>query len=247
MSHGGRRRSARAALAATCLVVLACHVAPVLAGKVEAGVALSSDYVVRGLTRSLGEPAVQAQLGWTGDRGWTTGVWASTVNLNPGPGPTRELDLYAGRRWSVGKDWAFHSELTGYTFGPKTSERAYNYAELRGAMSFRDCVEIAMAWSPDYTASSLWGYTHEQAALTYEASARFPANRWLTFNGGAGHLSMQGFQAASYWYWSAGAELGLDRVSLAMNYIGTSRAALEYYGSPLAGSRVAATLTVRIR
>ena len=256
MGHGKRRRRGCAAILVSCAFVAACAtVVPSQAAPLDSfdfshvnfDLAVSSDYVVHGVTRSQGDPIVQAQLGWTGDSGWSAGTWLSTMDLNPGPGPNHEIDPYLGKRWMLGRDWALRADLTRYIFRPGLEEVAYDYTELRSALSFRDALEVAVGWSPDYSGFSWHGVAHERAMLTYEAAAHFPASRWLTLNAGLGRRDLQDVYGASYWYWSAGTETSFQRWSLALAYIGTSHEALDLYGSRYAGNRLVATLALRLR
>lgn len=258
MGHGGRRRCA--AIAVACVLGMACHASATYAGILEFSafdpsrfnldVAISSDYVVNGVTRSQGKPIAQAQLGWMGDAGWTAGVWLSTANPNPGPGPTYELEPYVGKRWALDRNWSVRTDLTRYMFRPRAvtyHSPAYDYTELRGAMSFRDLVDVSVTWSPDYSGYSLLGAERNRTMLTYEAAARFPAKRWLTLSAGAGRRDLESGVGAGYWYWSAGAETAFDRMSFALSYIGTSGAALALYGDEYAGHRMVATVALHLR
>jgi uncharacterized protein (TIGR02001 family) len=261
MDHGRRQRHEDAAItvsfAFVFVLVFACGPLPARAtgpgarsfdfSHLNLDLAVSSDYVVHGVTRSQGNPIVQAQLGWTGDSGWSAGAWLSTIDLNPGRGPTREIDPYVGKRWMLGRDWSLRSDLTRYLFRPRLQGVAYDYTELRGALSFRDVLEIAIGFAPDYSGYSWRGPARDRTMLTYEASAHFPATRWLSLNAGAGRRDLQDAFGVSYWYWSAGTETSFDRVSFALSYIGTSHAAVDLYGSEYAGDRMVATVAVRLR
>lgn len=210
-------------------------------------VAASSDYVVHGITRSQGEPIVQAQLGWTGESGFMAGAWLATINLNRGPGPTQEIDPFVAKRWLVGRDWSLRTDATRYMFRPKPEYASYDYTELRAAMSYRDVLDFAIAWSPDYTGYASTGPAINRTMLTYEASAHFPATRWLGLNAGVGQRNLQDAFGVKYWYWSAGAEAAVSRFSFAVTYIGSSYEARELYTSDYAGNRVVATLGLRLR
>ena len=52
-------------------------------------VAVTTDYVLRGVSQTRGAPALQADLHYTTANGWYAGAWASTVDLNPGAGAAR--------------------------------------------------------------------------------------------------------------------------------------------------------------
>lgn len=209
--------------------------------------AVSSDYVVHGVTRSQGNPIVQAQLGWSGDSGWMAGAWLSTIDLNPGHGPTREIDPYLGKRWILGRDWSLRADATRYLFRPSVEQVPYDYTELRSTLTFRDALELAVGWSPDYSGYSWKGISRGRTMLTYEASGHYPATRWLSLNAGIGRRDLQDAYGASYWYWSAGAATAFDRLSLAVTYIGTSHTAIDLYGSEYAGDRTVATVAWRLK
>jgi len=256
MVYGGQRHE-RSVITACCVLACICVCAsPVAAAfdtrlfdstRINLDLAVSSDYVVYGVTRSQGKPIAQAQLGWTGDSGWTAGTWLSSIDLNPGHGPRLELDPYLGKRWVLGRDWSVRSDLTRYIFRPSLERVAYDYTELRAAASFRDVLEFAVGFSPDYSGYSRAGLAHGRTMLIYEAAAHFPATRWLSLNAGAGRRDLQDAYGASYWYWSGGAETTLNRMSVALTYIGTSHTALDLFGTEYAGDRVVATVALRLK
>lgn len=208
---------------------------------------LSSDYVVHGVTRSQGKPVAQAQLGWTGESGFMLGAWLSTLDLNPGAGPNRELDPYIAKRWTLSTDWTLRTDLTRYMFRPSLPQVDYDYTEVRGALAFRDVLDFAVSWAPDYSGYSWHGPVSNRTMLTYEASAHLPATRFIGLNAGIGRRDLQDAFGLGYWYWSAGTEANFERVSLAVTWIGTSYGATELYGSEYSGNRVVATVGVRLR
>ena len=60
----------------------------------ESNIALSSDYVWRGMTQTAGEPAVSGGFDIAGESGLYFGTWGSNVEF--GDGAAMELDWYAG-------------------------------------------------------------------------------------------------------------------------------------------------------
>lgn len=254
MVHGEeRRRSAfviaflALALACVCVSRPAAALPNFDASRFDVDLAISSDYVVHGVTRSRGKPVAQAQVGWTGESGWMVGTWLSTLDLNPGRGPNREYDPYIAKRWLIGSDWALRTDITRYIFRPGIELVPYDYTELRGALSFRDMFDVAVSWSPDYSGFSWLGPASNRTMLTYEVSGRFPATRWLGLNAGVGRRDLQEVFGISYWYWSAGTEATFQRWSLALTYIGSSYEARTLYTSEYAGHRVVATVSMRLR
>jgi uncharacterized protein (TIGR02001 family) len=252
MEHGEQRRGRRLWVIASGVLLAACPLAALASvgfdsARFNVDMAVSSDYVVHGITRSRGKPVVQAQLGWTGETGWMAGAWLSTIDLNPGRGPSREMDPYLAKRWTLSQDWSLRTDLTRYMFRPRSDYLSYDYTELRSALSFRDILDLAVSWAPDYSGHSWHGIANERTMLTYEASAHVPATRWLGLNAGIGRRDLQDAFGSSYWYWSAGTEANFERVSLAVTWIGSSYGARELYGSEYAGNRVVATVGLRLR
>jgi uncharacterized protein (TIGR02001 family) len=187
---------------------------------------------------------VQAQLGWANDDGWSLGTWFSTVDYNDGPGISRELDFYLGKRWSLGRDFALLTELTQYTFNEPPSHPSHDYGEVRVALSFRELLEVSASVSPDYYAYSYWGIA-EQTAYTYGATAQLPVTHWLSFNAGIGRLDLSRLFGRTYTYWNAGGELRFGRLNLALSYIGSDDTASELFGDR-AQDGIVATLALRI-
>ena len=234
-------------------------------GQLDAAVAVSSDYVLYGRTRSQGDPVVQAQLGWAHDSGWSAGTWFSTVDYNDGPGVSRELDFYLARRWSVGRDFAVHTELTQYTFNEPRTAPSQDYTELRAAVTYKQMFELSASVSPNYSFyyrgpytppgyepgdipadGPYAGMTPQRTVLTYGAAAHLPATRHLSLHIGAGRFDMQRLAGRTYTYWSAGGELALGRFNLALDYIGTDSVAREIFGRERTRDRLVATVAVRL-
>jgi hypothetical protein len=246
------------------------------AGHLDAALAVSSDYVMYGRTRSRGNPVVQAQLGWAHNSGWSVGTWFSTVDYNDGPGVSRELDFYLAKRWSLGRAFAAHTEITQYTFNETRTAPSQDYIELRATLSYRQMLEVSAGVAPNYsfyyrgppmalvydperayihaapdlrpdlTPEMTPGMTPRRTVVTYGAAAHLPATRNLSLHLGAGRFDMHRLAGRTYTYWSAGGELALGRFNLAVDYIGTDSVAREIFGRDRTRDRLVATLAVRL-
>lgn len=234
----------RAALA--CSAALVANPAP--AGDWDLSVAVSSNYLVHGRTRSSNEPALQGHLGTSSDRGWSVGVWASSVKLHPGPGPREEIDLYIAKDWQLARDWRVGSQLTRYEFRGDAPYLSYDYTELAASISFRDAVSASVALAPDYSAySSSLGLARRRVLMTWELSGRHAVNRQLQLTAGIGRADLEDLFGAAYWYWSGGGELAWRRFSLGVSYIGADDTARRLFGSPQAGNTWVGTVAYRVR
>jgi uncharacterized protein (TIGR02001 family) len=83
------------AVAAGVVGGLSAVAAPAAMASVTGGVAVTSEYMFRGIV-SEGGAAVQGNLDWSHESGIYAGIWGS--NANPAPAGGNELDLIAG--WS---------------------------------------------------------------------------------------------------------------------------------------------------
>lgn len=135
-------------------------------GEFSGNVALTSDYVYRGITQTDGAPMVSGGFDWASDD-FYVGVWASGVDF--GDGTSTEIDYYAGWTPTVG---AFGLDLGviyySYPDAPDTPEQAF--VELyAGASTTVGVVDLgaSIAFSPEF-----YGETGE--ALYYAASAGVP-------------------------------------------------------------------------
>ena len=103
-------------------VLAAASTAPAFAQEVtvSGNVALTTDYVFRGVSQSDQGPAVQGGFDVAfGDSGAYAGAWASNINFGTG-GSNLELDLYGGFKFALGPV-AMDVGVAGY-FYPSASD-----------------------------------------------------------------------------------------------------------------------------
>jgi uncharacterized protein (TIGR02001 family) len=240
----------RSPITRTCLSALALSASaisqPAAGGDWTSSLALTSDYLVHGLRRSADEPAAQAHLGFVGERGWSTGVWASTVNLHPGRGPRQELDFYAAAYAQLSRDWRLTSQLTHYEFLNDSRFLSYDYTEIAATASFRDVLSATIALAPRYSFYSNGIAARNRMAVNYEISGSWPLTRNVQLTAGLGHADLQNLFQASHWYWSGGAELAWKRMRLGVSYVGTDSSAERLFGPKLAANTWVATLAYRL-
>lgn len=76
-------------------MLLAGTTTPVIAGKtVTYNIGVTSNYMARGTTQSMGEPALFSGIDYTNPNGFYAGIWTS--NMDFGDGTDREYDVYTG-------------------------------------------------------------------------------------------------------------------------------------------------------
>lgn len=159
--------------------------------------AITSDYVFRGVSQTLEEPAIQAGVDVTHGK-FYTGAWASNVDFGDGA-TDAEVDLYAGvRPQFAGFDW--DAGIVAYLYTGQPDGADYNYAELKVAASRavgQTTVGVAVYYSPDFFGAS------EDEATYAEINAGFPVHERVTVSGALGHQWVS--SDLDYLTWNLGA------------------------------------------
>ena len=221
-------------LAAACIAVLAIWgvASGARAQDVSANVAVTSDYVFRGVSQTEEDAAISAGVDLT-NGAFYAGAWASNVAFPGDPDTEAEIDLYAGIRPEfAGWNWDFGA--VGYFYTGQPDGADYDYVELKAAASRAvgpATVGAAVYWSPDFFGAS------EDEATYVEASAAFtPADKW-TVSGALGRQFLS--SDLDYTTWNVGAAYALtDNLALDLRYHDTD----EHGFGLIYESRAVATL-----
>ena len=115
------------------------------ASAVTGNVAITSDYMFRGLTQTWGRPAIQGGADYAGASGFAAGFWGSSISQRTYPGAAMELDLYASYGRNFGRDWSWRAGLYGYVYpggnldqaNPRLPSRSFNTLEANFAVGWR--------------------------------------------------------------------------------------------------------------
>lgn len=83
---------------------------------ISGNVALTSDYMFRGLTQTWGDPAIQGGADLSMKNGVAAGFWASSISDRSYPGASLELDVYASYGAAINDDWSWRAGLYGYLY-----------------------------------------------------------------------------------------------------------------------------------
>jgi uncharacterized protein (TIGR02001 family) len=136
--------------------------------------ALTSDYLVRGISRSNGNAALQLDLHYATESGLMAGVFASNTQIDPDQPRDAELDAFVGFVWSAAADWRGVVRATYYSYPWNHAGSTYNYGELDVNVVYRDLLELALIYSPDAPGYSSMagptggGYEYGSAGLAYD-------------------------------------------------------------------------------
>jgi uncharacterized protein (TIGR02001 family) len=197
---------------------------------VSANVAVTSDYVFRGVSQTRERPAISAGVDLTNE-GFYAGAWASNVDF--GDSPDAEVDLYAGYRPEVA-GYALDVGVVGYLYPGQPEGADYDYVELKAAASRAvgpATLGAAVYYSPDF-----FGAAEDQATYAEINGAVHPADRW-TISGAVGRQWVS--SDLDYTTWNLGAAYQLTRnLALDVRYHDTDQ---HGFGDGY-GARAAATL-----
>jgi uncharacterized protein (TIGR02001 family) len=206
-----------AVFAAACLALLAgvgfCSQAK--AQDVTGNVALTSDYVFRGVSQTSENPAISAGVDATFGS-FYAGGWASNVDF--GDDTDAEVDVYGGWRSEL-SGWTVDLGGVAYLYTGQPDSADYDYVELKAAASRAvgpATLGVAAYWSPDFFGAS------EDEATYVEANAAFtPADRW-TVSAAVGRQWVS--SDLDYTTWNAGVAFALtDHLALDVRYHDTDQ------------------------
>ncbi len=185
------------------------------AAEVTGYVALTSNYIFRGV--SYGEPAAQVALDVAGERGWYAGGWASTVDIESGPGRRRDrqVNYYAGYSHPLSAAWSVGGNAVAYTFPGTAGPVDYDHVEYTLSLNYRDRVWLEYAYSPDL-------YHTGQPSRHVELYGEWPLGNYSA-GAGVGHYDVSELTGRDYLHWQAGLSRRLGPATIDLRYHDTSR------------------------
>jgi uncharacterized protein (TIGR02001 family) len=164
---------------------------------ITGNVGIVSDYVFRGVSQTLEDPAIQGGVDLTAGM-FYAGAWASNVDF--GTTTDAEIDVYAGLKPELaGFTFDFAAIYYGYIDSPAGPEEAY--WEFKGAVS-RPFGPLtlggAVFYSPEF-------YLETGETWYYEANAAFAFSDTFSMSGAIGEQTYQDLGGADYTTWNVGA------------------------------------------
>lgn len=205
----------------------------------------TTDFVFRGLSLTRGKPAAQASIDAEFAGEYYLGAFLATCDPNPGPSPSVEADLWAGRYWRVSADFSADLRLSQYTYPDDPRRVSYDRTELTATLGFRNQLFLAAVYSPNTRAvASSPGYD-EGNAWAVEVSARQPLGQRFALSAGLGHYALDDIYGDGYNYWNVTLSATLSPFELQLAYLGTSDNAEAHFVEDAVGDRVAFTAVWR--
>lgn len=220
-------------------------------------VALTSDYVFRGISQTQGDPAVQGGFDLTtGAEGAPlyAGAWASNVDFGS-PSAIRapmELDVYGGVRPTIGPVSADFGVI-GYLY-PNADDPSkaglsgdWNYWELKTAGSISPATGVTLGaaayYSPEFPLNG-------GDALYTELNGSWTINDTFAVSGAIGHqqVAAAGYFVApttstdNYTTWNVGATASVHGFTLDLRYWDSNENITNFAGEVVSDERVVLSL-----
>ena len=159
---------------------------------IEGNVALSTNYIYRGITQTDDGPAISGGFDFADESGIYAGVWASSVDF--GDDTTMELDVYGGYAWSVdGWDLDVGALYYGYPDSPSVGGDQ-NFWEFYGGAGHAIgplAWDAKVSWSPDF-------YAESGPAFYFESGVSMEVREGITVDGHIGVSRFDDVPAADY-------------------------------------------------
>lgn len=162
------RRTAR--LLTAMLLIAASSTAP--AADFSGTATATSDYVLRGISQSQGDPAAQLGTRLAFDSGLYASAWGSQVDFGPALGTDAEIDAAVGFNHTFVERWNIDVNLTRYFYTGTRGDTNLDYNEVIATLTLDQRWWVLAAWSNDVFATGARG-------LYSELGAKFPLGaRW---------------------------------------------------------------------
>jgi len=209
--------------------------------------ALTSDYFVRGISRTNDQAALQVDLHYSSSSGLLAGVFASNTQIDPFASRDVELSGFFGYAWNMAGEWRGRILASYYAYPWNQLGAQYNYADLEFDLAYEGWLHFSVEYSPDSPRylplpyDGLRGVAEKSA----EVSLQRQVVGKLSVTAGVGYSFLDGPESGGYAYWSAGAAYDLRSWSLAFSYVDTTAEAKSLFYNAAASGRWMGTVIFR--
>jgi uncharacterized protein (TIGR02001 family) len=206
---------------------------------------LTSDYLVRGISRTNDQAAVQFDLHYSNSTGFLAGVFASNAQFVSSEARQAELSGFVGFAWHLNSDWRSTILASHYAYPWSRDGANYNYDELEADIAYQDWLHFSLEYSPNspryVSYSGLISVGQESAEVNLQRQLIGK----LSAIAGVGYSFLQGPDSGGYTYWSAGASYDWRSVSLVLSYVDTTAEAKALFYNAAASGRFTGTVIWR--
>lgn len=137
--------------------IIAFLLPTITVGEISSNITLSSDYISRGVSQTIGDPAIQGSIEYSHENEFYAGTWASNVDYYDESAPdadpidddraSHELDFYAGYSDDITDQIGWDISLYLYTYPDANRDLLENNEELFLGLNYEN---IEMQLSRDF-------------------------------------------------------------------------------------------------
>lgn len=209
--------------------------------------ALSSDYFVRGISRTSNDAAFQLDFHYSSPNGFVAGVFASNTRIDRSEPRDIELSAFVGFVWSIDEAWRARILGSHYAYPWNRMGSDYNYDELDLDLAYQGWLHFDVGYSPNSPRFLVSPYARlvGVAEKSAEVSAQRQVFRKLSLTAGVGYSFLDGPGSGGYMYWSGGAAYDFRSLTLALAYVNTSAQAKTLFYNAAATGQWTGTLIWR--
>lgn len=211
-------------------------------------IAITSNYIYRGVSESDGHPALQADV-HASTGGSFLGTWASTRDRDLAPGGSGELEIYLGHRFNLSSDWSATLNARSHYF-LQPSRTSADYQEFSAAFAWLDRWTFTLAAIPNAVRWYQYVRLGRSPAWVADTAGQWLIGRGLFVTGAAGYYYSSGSSpdtqsGAGYAYGNAGLAFEERQWRVEVGYYVAQSRAQDFFPYPAANRRVAGTLSWR--
>jgi uncharacterized protein (TIGR02001 family) len=202
-------------------------------------VALTTDYVRRGVSQSGGDVAAQLGADVESDWGGLLGAWASTIDNMRQAGRQHDIELnaYLGYGRDIGPDWRLSAFVIGYFYPGLDTPFSYDYVEYAISANYDDRYWLEYGFTSDY-------YGTGRNASNIEVFGEWPLVGAWNLGAGIGLNDVSDVVGKDYSYWQVGATGSFRYASVDLRYHDTDETVPFLSTEDTANTRVVLTLTI---
>jgi uncharacterized protein (TIGR02001 family) len=208
---------------------------------------LTSDYLVRGISRTDDQAALQLDLHYAHSSGFLAGFFASNSRMDQAEPRDVELSGFLGWGWNISPDWHTKVTVSHYAYPWNRRGSSYNYDEVDVDVGYQSWLHVNLEYSPNTPRfipkpyAMLTGESQKSAEISLQRQIW----RELSLIGGVGYSFVDGDDSEGYTYWSAGAAYDFRSLSLVLSYVNTSEAAKALFFKEAASNQWTGTVIWR--
>ena len=206
---------------------------------------VTSDYLVRGISRSDDRPALQLDLHYLDSSGFLADFFTSSTQIGPHAKRDAELSAFLGYLRTIGSDWQGKVIAGNYSYPWNHAGSLYNYDEIDLEMDYRSWFRVILTYSPDTRRYYYDRGVVRVGAEAVEADVQRPVLGKLSAIAGVGYYQLSGAGAVGYAYGSIGAAYDLAPLAFALSYIRAGGEANGEFYDAATGGRWCGTIIWR--